>query len=113
MRQLIFLATVAACSAALAVPAFAATKSVKIGDIFFVKKGSKNPTVSVKAGSTVKWTWTGSQPHNVTVKSGPSKFHSKIQTKGSFSQKLTKKGTYKIFCSVHGAAMQSMTIKVS
>jgi plastocyanin len=112
MRKFLVLAAVAVCSAALAVPAFAATKSVKIGDVFYVKKGAKNPTVSVKAGTTVKWVWTGKTPHNVTVKSGPTKFASKIQTKGSFSQKL-KKGTYKIFCSVHGAAAQSMTIKVS
>jgi plastocyanin len=113
MRKLLVLATVTVCSAGLAVPAFAATKTVKIGDIFYVKKGSKNPTVTAKAGDTIKWSWTGKFPHNVTVKTGPAKFHSKTQTKGSFSKKLTKKGTYKIFCSVHGAAAQSMTIKVS
>jgi len=32
--------------------------------------------------------------------------------KGSYSEKLTKPGTYKIFCKVHGAKAQSMTIVV-
>jgi plastocyanin len=112
MRKLIVLATITVCSAALAVPAFAATKTVKIGDIFYISKAKNKGTITAKAGDTIKWTWTGKFPHNVTVKSGPTKFHSKTQTKGSFSQKL-KKGTYKIYCSVHGAAAQAMTIKVS
>jgi plastocyanin len=113
MRKLIVLATVVVSTAAVAVPAFAATKTVKVGDIYFVKKGAKNPTVTAKAGDTVRWTWVGKFPHNVTVKSGPVKFKSKTQKKGTFSRKITKAGTYKIFCSVHGAAAQSMTLKVS
>jgi plastocyanin len=112
MRKLIVLATVAVSTAALAVPAFAATKSVKIGDIFYVKKGAKNPKVTAAKNDTVKWTWTGKFPHNVTVKSGPVKFHSKTQKSGTFSKKITKAGTYKIYCTVHGAAAQSMTLIV-
>jgi plastocyanin len=112
MRKLIVLATVVVSTAAVAVPAFAATKTVKVGDIYFVKKGAKNPTVTAKAGDTVRWTWVGKFPHNVTVKSGPVKFKSKTVKKGTFSRKITKAGTYKIFCSVHGAAAQSMTLKV-
>ena len=113
MRKLIVLATVVVSTAAIAVPAMAATKTVKVGDIFFVKKGSKNPTVTAKKNDTIKWTWTGKFPHNVTVKSGPAKFTSKTQKSGSFSKKISRKGTYKIFCSVHGATKQSMTLKVS
>jgi plastocyanin len=113
MRKLIVLATVVVSTAAIAVPAFAATTTVKVGDIFFVKKGAKNPTVTAKTGATVKWTWAGKFPHNVTVKSGPVKFKSKTIKKGTFSKKITKAGTYKIFCSVHGAAAQSMTLKVT
>lgn len=112
MRKILVLATVAIMTAAVAVPAFAATKAVKIGDTFFVKKGTK-PTISIKKGDSVKWTWTGKLPHNVTVKSGPVKFHSKTQKKGTYSETIKKAGTYKIFCSIHGPAVQSMTIKVS
>jgi plastocyanin len=111
VRKLCLLVAALAVAAALAVPAFAATKTVKIGDYFFVKKGSP-PTVTVKRGTTVKWVWTGKVMHNVTVLSGPAKFHSKLQAKGSYSEKLSKKGTYKIVCTIHKALGQRMTLKV-
>jgi plastocyanin len=112
MRKLLVLATVAVSTAAIAVPAIAATKTVKVGDIFFVKKGAKNPKVTAAVGDTVKWTWVGKFPHNVTVSKGPVKFKSKTQKSGTYSQKITKAGTYTIFCSVHGAKAQSMTLIV-
>jgi plastocyanin len=112
MRKLIVLATVAVATAVIAVPAFAATTTVKIGDIWFISKAKNHGKITVKKGTTVKWTWTGKFPHNVTVQSGPAKFHSKTQMKGSYSEKLTKAGTYKIFCSVHSAKAQSMTVVV-
>lgn len=98
--------TAAVVSVALAVSAFAATKTVTIGDNFFKPK-----SVSVSKSSTVKWVWKGKNPHNVTVTSGPVKFSSPTKQKGTFSKKLAKKGTYKIICTVHGAR-QSLTVKV-
>lgn len=95
-----------AVSAALAVSAFAATKTVTVGDDFFRAK-----SVSVKKSSTVKWVWKGKKPHNVTVTSGPAKFKSPTKKTGTYSKKLTKKGTYRIICTIHGS-VQSMTIKV-
>jgi len=93
-------------SAALAASAFAATKTVTIGDNFFKPK-----SISVSKSTTVKWAWKGKNPHNVTVTSGPVKFSSPTKKTGTFSKKLSKKGTYKIICTVHGAR-QSLTIKV-
>lgn len=93
-------------SAVLAVSAFAATKTVSVKDDVFAPK-----TLTVSKGTTVKWVWHGKQPHNVTVTSGPVKFHSKTQTSGSFSKKLTKPGTYKLVCTIHAPGM-AMTIKV-
>jgi plastocyanin len=99
------LVPVAAC-AALAVPALAANKkTIKLGDIFF-----KPESTSVKKGTTVVWDWTGKAPHNVTVVSGPQKFRSKVQTKGTFTRKLTKAGTYKIVCTIHPG--MDLTLKV-
>ncbi len=112
MRKLIVLAVVAVASAAIAVPAFAATKSVKVGDSYFVK-ATGVPTVSAKVGDTVKWNFTGKIAHTVTVKSGPTKFTSTAKSSGSFSKKVTKAGTYKIYCKIHGMADQSMILKVS
>lgn len=116
MRRLIVLATVAVATAAITVPAFAATKTVKIGgagaSTWFISKAKNHGTVTAAVGDTIKWTWTGSLPHNVTVSKGPVKFHSKTQMKGTFSKKITKAGTYKIFCTIHTAKAQSMTLVV-
>jgi plastocyanin len=110
-KTLVFLATCVAI-AALAIPAFAATTSVKVGDDYFVKS-SGTPKVTVKKGTTVKWTWVKTvAPHNVTVTKGPAKFKSKPAiTKGSYSMKVTKPGTYTIVCTIHLPKMK-MTLVV-
>jgi plastocyanin len=90
-----------------ATAALAATKSVGV-----TKAGTKfkfNPaTLKIKKGDTVKWSWSGSVPHNV---SGAG-FKSKTGTKVSFSRKFTKAGTYKVVCTIHQALGQRMTIVV-
>jgi plastocyanin len=112
MRKLIVLATVVVSTALVAGPALAATKTVKVGDVWFISKAKNHGTVTAKVGDTVKWVWTGKMPHNVTVTSGPVKFKSKTQNKGSFSKKIAKAGTYKIICTIHGVKAQSMTLVV-
>jgi len=93
-----------------AAPAAAKTRSVKIGDDFFVRN-SGVPTVTVKKGTTVKWNWTGHDSHNVVVSKGPAHFQSSLKTSGSFKRKLKKKGTYTIICSIHAPSMR-MKLKV-
>jgi plastocyanin len=112
VRKLYLSAAAVLAVAAVAVPAFAATKSVKIGDNYFVRKGSP-PTVTVKRGTTVRWVWTGKSVHNVTVLRGPVKFHSPNKMRGTFSRTLTRKGTYSIVCTFHQALGQKMTLKVT
>src|SRR3954451_9609203 len=99
MKKLIAVVLVAALAAvagAVAIPAFGATRSVKVGDNFFSPK-----SLSVKRGTSVVWKWSGSAPHNVTVTSGPRKFHSKTQTKGSYKATPHTKGTYRIVRTIH------------
>ena len=105
MKRLLVLVVVAAVAAAAAIPAFGATRTVKIGDNFFSPR-----TVSVKRGTKVVWRWTGTAPHNVTVTRGPKKFHSRTQTSGTFKAIPHTKGTYKIVCTIH--AGMAMTLKV-
>ena len=106
MKRLIApLLAVAAAAALLAVPALAATKTVDLKDNFFTPK-----SMTVKKGTTVKWVWKGKAPHNVTVRSGPVKFRSSTQTKGTFSKKMTRKGTYKLHCTIHPG--MDMTLRV-
>jgi plastocyanin len=95
----------------LATQALAATRSVTIGDDFFVRKGSA-PTVTVKRGTTVRWVWRGDHLHNVTVKRGPVLFHSRVKDSGTYSKTLNRVGTYRIVCSVHQPDMR-MTLKVT
>lgn len=103
------LAAVAACAVA-SVPALAATKSITVGDDFFIKRGGG--TVSVTKGTTVKWVFKGRNKHNV-VGSGAGRFINSgaPRTSGSYSVKASRKGSFKLICTVHGNR-QSMTLKV-
>jgi len=109
MKRLIaVLVAVAAVAAAIAVPAFAATKTVKVGPQ--MKFGPTS--LSIKKGDTVKFQWTGSLPHDVAITKGPTKGTiSKVRTKGSVSRKFTKAGSYTIVCHVH--AGMTLKLKVS
>jgi plastocyanin len=111
MRKLLALISITALTAALAVPALGVTsvKKVRVGPQFSF--GPKKLTI--KRGTKVNFNWTGGLPHNVTVKKGPVKFHSKTQTKGSYSHLFTKKGTYTLVCTIHQALGMKMTIKVT
>jgi len=108
-RPLVLLPVAVLGAAAVAVPAVAATKSVKVGDNYFVKKGGV-PTVTVKKNDTVKWNFAGDKPHNVTVTKGPVKFKSSTKDSGSYSKKVTRAGLYTIVCTVHEG--QSMKLRV-
>ena len=85
MRKLLVAMLIAAASAVLAVQALAATRSVKVGDDYFVRKGSV-PTVTVKKGTKVTWRWAGKDMHNVAVTKGPVKFRSSYKTLGHLQQ---------------------------
>jgi plastocyanin len=111
MRKLLVASLIAAVSAVLATQALAATRSVKVGDDYFVRKGSV-PTVTVKKGTKVTWRWTGRNLHNVTVTKGPVKFRSSIKSSGTYSKRLTRTGTYTIVCSIHQPDMR-MKLRVT
>jgi plastocyanin len=97
---------VGAFAVAAGVAAAAGPKTVNLGDNFF-----KPTKVTVTAGTTVTWKWTGGNTHNVTVVSGPEKFHSGDQDTGIYSHAMLKPGTYKIVCTFHPG--MDMTLKVT
>src|SRR3954471_21879770 len=110
MKRLIaLLVAVAAVAAAIAVPAFAATKTVKVGPQ--LKFG---PTkLSIKRGDTVKFEWTGKLPHNVRISKGPQRGTiSKVRKKGTVPHRFTRAGTYTIVCDIHAPGMK-MIVRVS
>jgi len=111
VKKLLALVAVGTTAAVLAVPALAATKSVTVGDDFFVLKGTK-PTVTVHRNDYVKWIWRGHNAHNVVATKGPVRFQSPTRGKGFiFTRKMTKAGTYTIVCTIHTG--MKMTLKVT
>jgi plastocyanin len=108
MRKLLVALLVAAASAVLAVPALAATRSVKVADDYFVRKGSV-PTVTVSKGTKVTWRWAGRDMHNVAVTKGPVKFRSSFKSSGTYSKTVRTAGTYTIVCTIH---QPDMTMKL-
>jgi plastocyanin len=112
LRKLIALGAAVALLAA-AVPALAATRNVSVGDNWFVRNTTGVPTVTVKKGTTVKWVWKGSRKHNVHAITGPVKFSSPLKRSGTYSKRMTRKGTYRLICDKHGAGDQSMKLVVN
>jgi plastocyanin len=68
--------------------------------------------VTVSKNDYVKWVFRGDSSHNVVVSKGPAKFTSPIKSSGSYRRKMTRKGTYSIYCSLHGKSDQSMKLVV-
>jgi plastocyanin len=93
----------AGIAAALATPALGAGASVKVGDDFFRAK-----TVHITKGSTVTWRWAGDDSHNVVGKG----FKSKLQNKGTYRHRFTKRGTYRYVCSIHEDSGMKGTVVV-
>ena len=111
MRKLIVMALVVGCLGVLASVAMAGTKSVKVGDNYYVRP-SGVPKITVSKGTKVKWRFTTGTPHTVTVKSGPARFDSGRRSSGSYSKTLKKRGTYVIYCFIHGFSDQRMKLVV-
>jgi plastocyanin len=86
---------------------FTGDASVDVGDVSYSR-----PNLIVPSGSTVTWNFLGAIPHDVTLANGPFGFSSDHLTGGaSFSQTLTRRGTYRLFCSLHPVEMTEV-IKV-
>jgi plastocyanin len=91
-------------------PALSARKTVEVDDNYFVREGDP-PTVKVGRYDRVVWEWEGNNPHNVTVTRGPVEFQSKTKTSGTYRKRVTRRGTYKIVCTIHRSEMR-MTLRV-
>ena len=104
MKKLLALGVTGVLAVA-AVPAFAATKTVKVDDNVFAPKSA-----SVSKGSTIRFRWVGDAPHNVVRSSGPSFKTIGIRRSGTVSRRLTRKGTYKLVCTIHPG--MNLTLRV-
>ena len=112
MRKAVALLLAIGIVVTVAVPALgsAPVKKVKVEDFKFSPK-----VLHIRRGTKVTWTWVAHSgiAHNVTVRRGPAKFHSRTQSSGSYSHVFRKKGTYKLICTIHVALGMKITVKVS
>jgi plastocyanin len=110
LLALLVLVVAAGLMAVFSTSAPSATR-VDVGDNYFVR-ASGVPTVTVSKGTRVRWVWVGKSLHNVKVVRGPARFGSSAMTRGSYSKRVRKRGTYTIICSVHGGSDQKMKLVV-
>jgi plastocyanin len=107
MRKLLLVVVAIAAMAAMAIPAFAATKTVLVKDNFFSPK-----TTTISKGTTVRWVWKGQAPHNVTMTKGPgTKFRSKTKLKGAYQHTFKRAGSYTIICTIHPGMKLALKVK--
>jgi plastocyanin len=82
---------------------------VQVGDDFF------NPTkLSVNKGTKIKFTWIGTDKHNVVKAKGPGGSFSSgttDQTGFKFKHKFKKAGKYKLICTVHDDMKMKVKVK--
>ena len=95
MKKLIALAATVTVAIA-AVPALAATKTVRVDDNVF-----KPESLTVNRGDTVRFRWVGDAPHNVRRTKGPSFRTISMRRSGTVSRRLTRRGTLSLVCTIH------------
>ena len=106
MKKLLGLVAVLSLLAA-AIPAFAATRTVRVADDVFAPK-----SLTVRKGDVVRFSWQGRHPHNVVVTQGPERFRTSIKRAPyTYRKRITRRGTYRIVCTIHPA--MRMTLKAS
>jgi plastocyanin len=103
LRRLAIALVVALALAALgATYALASTKTITAHDNFYSKS-----SITIRKGDRVNWRWSNtSNRHNVFLKGH---FKSKSGHSGNFTARFTKRGTYRIICTLHPV---QMTMKV-
>ena len=89
MKKLIALAAAAALGVA-AIPAFAATKTVRVDDNVFSPKA-----ITAKRGDKIRFVWVGDNPHNVKGAG----INIGVKRSGSKTVTVKKAGTFQ--CTIH------------
>jgi plastocyanin len=80
-------------------------RSTWVGDYAF---GAQR--VSVRRGAVFTWRFRGAVEHDVTLASGPVGFASPSMSRGTYSFRFTRRGTYRLFCSLHPARMTQVVV---
>ncbi len=106
MRRLLLVATVGAMLTATTIPALAATRGAELHDNFF-----RPASLTVRSGDTLRFRWRGRARHNVTVTKGPQRFRSQTKASGSYRRRVTRRGSYRLVCTVHLGMRMSLRVR--
>ena len=106
MKKLLGLVAALALLAAVAVPALAATRTVKVDDDFFSPK-----SISVRKGDSLRFRWVGKAPHNVVRSSGPRFSTIGTRSSGTATRRLRKRGTYRLVCTIHPGMSMKVVVR--
>ena len=69
-------------------------------------------TLTVRAGTNVRWTNRDDIPHLVVATDGPAPFRSRaLDTADGFAQRLAKPGTYRYFCALHPMMQGTIVVR--
>jgi len=99
-------APAASASSSAAAPAAAAAAQSGTVPVTYQNIAISPANITVKVGSTVKWTNMDMVDHNVTTTGGVQSFHSSdFGNGGTFSMKVTTPGVIHYICSIHPASM--------
>jgi plastocyanin len=106
-RALALLPVLAISAPVVATAHAATTKTVTLKDISF-----KPAKVTIASGDSVRFVWKdGNVQHNVTS-NGKLRFRTSSTRKtGSYTVKLTKRGTYRFSCTLHFGMDGSITVR--
>ena len=99
MKKLLGLAAVLALLVA-AIPAFAATKTVRVDDNFFSPK-----SLTVSKGTRLNFRWTGDAPHNVKGAG------INIGTRSSGRRTATARRSGTLVCTIHPGMRMKLTVR--
>ena len=67
-------------------------------------------TIRLATGGTVRWTWRGDNPHNVTFTGGPA---SATQSNGTYERTFDAPGAFRYICTIHGQSMSGTVTVVA
>ena len=87
-------------SAAITGTTTSTSNAVTVADNHFTPNAT-----TVAAGTTVTWTWSGANQHNVTFDDGAK---SATQSAGTFQRAFSAAGSYSYHCTIHGTAMSGV-----
>ncbi len=93
-------------AAAATAPAASSTPQSGLVNVKYQNISISPANITVKVGSTIKWTNFDMVDHNVTSLSGPVSFHSAdFGQNGTFEYKTTTPGVIHYQCTIHPASM--------